>query len=99
MDAGIQPVAKRKRIDNDEDHGALKRGDPWFEDGNIILQAEQTQFRVYRGLLASSSDIFTDMFMIPQPTATNQVGGCAIIELPDSALDWEHVLKAMFQRG
>ncbi|KAI0783929.1 hypothetical protein BC629DRAFT_1518200 [Irpex lacteus] len=34
----------------------------WFEDGNVVLVAETTGFRVYRGLLARHSEIFHDMF-------------------------------------
>lgn len=79
--------------------GPILRGCPWFEDGNIVLQVERTQFRLYQGLLAYSSEIFADMFAIPQPTTPGHtVDGCAVVELADSARDWEHVLKALFQR-
>jgi len=78
-----------------------KRGEPWFNDGNIVLQAELTQFRVYRGVLAASSDIFADMLSLPQLTAApgdSIVDGCPVVFLADSANDWHHVLKALFQR-
>ncbi|CCM06578.1 uncharacterized protein FIBRA_08856 [Fibroporia radiculosa] len=39
----------------------------WFEDGNIVLGVETTAFRVHRSLLSRSSDVFRDMFDIPQP--------------------------------
>lgn len=77
----------------------IQRGSVWFEDGTIILQVERTQFQVYRGLLASSSEIFADMLTIPQPNTLDHNVNCRpVVELADSARDWEHVLKAMFQR-
>ncbi|PIL26538.1 hypothetical protein GSI_12296 [Ganoderma sinense ZZ0214-1] len=34
----------------------------WFDDGNIVLVAEKTAFRIYRGLLVAQSTVFSDMF-------------------------------------
>ncbi|KAJ7167231.1 hypothetical protein C8R43DRAFT_984555 [Mycena crocata] len=56
MEPTPQPVAHRST-------------DVWFDDGTVILQAEQTLFRVYRGVLAAQSTIFRDMFSISQPDA------------------------------
>lgn len=99
MNQSNSPSTKRKRAENDAFVIPITRGDPWFDDGNIILQAEQTQFRVYRGLLASSSTIFSDMLSVPQPNTPDQlVEGCPVVELPDLARDWEHVLRALFKR-
>ncbi|KAJ4481977.1 hypothetical protein J3R30DRAFT_3656143 [Lentinula aciculospora] len=59
----------------------LTQGDPWFEDGNIILvPREETGsckpsekppvgFRVHRGVLSRHSEILRDMFEFPQPDA------------------------------
>ncbi len=47
----------------------------WFNDGNIILVAGGTAFRVYRGLLAAQSIVFCDMFSSSTPR-------------PDETLDW-----------
>ena len=47
-----------------------RRGDPWFEDGNIILVPEsesQVAFKVHRGVLSRHSEVFQSMFDIPQP--------------------------------
>lgn len=78
---------------------AAKHGDPWFEDGNIILQAEWTQFKVYRGILAKNSEIFKDMFAMPLPAAGEELeDGCPVVHLSDRAEDWHHVLGALFDR-
>ncbi|KAF7967544.1 hypothetical protein HWV62_33964 [Athelia sp. TMB] len=79
----------------------VTRSDVWLEDGNIVLQAEGTQFKVYRGILALNSPIFDDMFSMPQPVAgpeTQTVEGCPVVHLMDSAVDVKIVLQALCQR-
>ncbi|KAF7967492.1 hypothetical protein HWV62_34059 [Athelia sp. TMB] len=79
----------------------VTRSDVWLEDGNIVLQAEGTQFKVYRGILALNSPIFDDMFSMPQPVAgpeTQTVEGCPVVQLMDSAADVKIVLQALCQR-
>jgi len=72
-----------------------KHGDLWFDDGNIILEAELTQFKVYRGILSRSSAIFRDMFEVPQPAEDTTVDGCLVVHLSDSAEDLSYVLDAL----
>ena len=43
----------------------------WFEDGNIILIAQHTGFRIFRGLLAVQSTVFADMFVAASSQADN----------------------------
>ncbi|KAJ7857819.1 hypothetical protein B0H14DRAFT_2578181 [Mycena olivaceomarginata] len=38
----------------------------WFEDDNLILHAENTVFRVSKGVLAARSSVFRDMLSFPQ---------------------------------
>jgi hypothetical protein len=38
----------------------------WFEDDNLILHAENTVFRVSKGVLAAHSSVFRDMLSFPQ---------------------------------
>jgi hypothetical protein len=75
------------------------RGEPWYDDGSIILQADATQFKVYRGILANSSVVFKDMTALPQPIAGEEmIEGCPVVRLTDTARDWSHVLKALCDR-
>jgi hypothetical protein len=74
------------------------RSEIWYEDGNIILQAETTQFRVYRGILGDSSQVFRDMFNLPQPVGELLVEGCPVVHLSDSAEDWGYVLNSLYKR-
>ena len=41
--------------------------DLWFEDGNVVLRAEDTYFKVYEGILSRESPVFVDMFSLPHP--------------------------------
>jgi len=70
--------------------------DVWFDDGNVILQAESTLFRVFRGILSSNSPVFADMFSVPQPsTSIEMFDSCPLIQIFDSAEDVKHFLKAI----
>lgn len=71
----------------------------WFDDGSIVIQVEDTQFRVHRSMLSKYSVIFRDMFTVPQPPASDEeamVEGCLVVQLQDSAHDWVIVLQAMY---
>ncbi|KAJ7612185.1 hypothetical protein FB45DRAFT_1065544 [Roridomyces roridus] len=68
----------------------------WFSDGNLIIQAGSSQFRVYRGILASRSPVFQDMLSFPQPPDSELVDGCPFVSLPDSEMEVRVFLKAIF---
>ncbi|KZP04394.1 hypothetical protein FIBSPDRAFT_405005 [Athelia psychrophila] len=76
------------------------RSDIWYDDGNVILQAEGTQFRVHKSILAQSSTVFNDMFSLPQPPAKDaeMLEGCPIVHLFDSAQEVRYILQAIFQQ-
>lgn len=104
MSTTDQPAPKRKRTG----HGDAEpqptintiRSEVWFEDGNIVLQAGGTQFKVYRGILSQSSSVFKDMFSLPQPPEKDEdlIEGCPIVHLSDSVKEVEHMLEALYQR-
>lgn len=71
----------------------------WFEDGNVVLQAEQTLFKVYRGPLRQQSPFFHDLFTLPQQDSeeSEQYEGCPLVYMHgDSANDVKLLLKAVF---
>lgn len=45
----------------------LVRSDFWFTDGNIVLIAGNAIFKVHRGQLERQSEMFRDLFSVPQP--------------------------------
>ena len=74
---------------------------PWFEDGTIIIHAQSTRFKVYRGMLADKSAVFADMLSLPEPSIAETDDlfyECPVVRLSDSAEDWEHMLEAVFNR-
>ncbi|KZT72000.1 hypothetical protein DAEQUDRAFT_744039 [Daedalea quercina L-15889] len=74
------------------------RSDIWFSDGNIILVARGIAFKVHRGQLQRHSEVFSDLFSMPQPRAPDQVliDGCEWVELYDSPTDVLHLLSALY---
>lgn len=92
---------KRTRTDQENEEGMsreeAKRDETiWFLDGNIILQAGGVAFRVYQGLLALNSEIFSDMFSVPQPELVETLEGCSVIHLADHPDDLRHLLRVLF---
>ncbi|KAJ7083469.1 hypothetical protein C8R44DRAFT_54436 [Mycena epipterygia] len=72
----------------------------WFDDGTIVLQVENTLYRVYRGLLSSHSTVFRDTFSIPQPVEDRiEIEGCPVVQLHDTTRDFTHFLKALHHCG
>lgn len=95
MDSHDHRGAKRARTQSLTE--GMKRGSVWYDDGSLVLQVQQTQFRVHRSLLCQHSEIFADMFQVSQPGPEDElVDGCPVVDLPDNAEDWQHVLTALF---
>jgi hypothetical protein len=73
----------------------------WFDDGNVILQAENKKFRVHKSILALHSPIMNDMFMLGKPDADmgsdSVEDGCPVVEMKDdSASEWEELLSLIY---
>lgn len=68
----------------------------WFADGNVTLQAENTQFRLFRSTLAEYSETLKDCFSLPQPPDEPTVEGCQVIHLHDSAREIENFYFLLF---
>lgn len=77
----------------------------WFEDGDILLQAEDTLFRVHIDSLRKASAVFDDMFSLPQPEVSQKLGdpseptdfggACPLVEMQETAKDMELLLSAI----
>ncbi|KAF9568811.1 hypothetical protein CPC08DRAFT_739622 [Agrocybe pediades] len=79
----------------------IRKGEPWFEDGNIVLittREDSTAFRVHRGVLSRQSEIFNDMFQMPQSltdvTATYE--GCLVVNMHDLPSELSNLIKALY---
>ncbi|KAH9856112.1 hypothetical protein C2E23DRAFT_810121 [Lenzites betulinus] len=67
----------------------------WLDDGSLILIAQTTGFRVYRGLLASQSEVFRDMFDSANPSTGDRFEDCPVVHLSDSPQDLRHLLRVI----
>ncbi|KIY43427.1 hypothetical protein FISHEDRAFT_78293 [Fistulina hepatica ATCC 64428] len=68
----------------------------YFEDGNIVLQADRALFRLYKGLLAARSTFFCDMLSFPQPEKQELFRDCPLVVLHDDPQDATQFLRAIF---
>lgn len=79
-----------------EKDSKIHRSEIWFEDGNLILQAASTQFRVHWGIIALHSRVFEGMFPIPRPEGEPLVDGCPLVHVFDDPEDWKNLLDVMY---
>ena len=58
--------------------------DVWLPDGNIVVVARNTAFRVHKSILAIHSEVFRDLFLLPPPTPNDEtMDGCPIVWVSD----------------
>ena len=100
--------AKRARTDGADDNATSSRhassesarnyeqGDVWLEDGNVVLVAEGTAFKVHQSVLSRNSEVFRDMFTVPQPSDAETFAGAPVVHLQDSKSMLKYVLAALF---
>ncbi|KAJ7021981.1 hypothetical protein C8F04DRAFT_1139453 [Mycena alexandri] len=95
--SAMQTTKRRRPESSDGAPADPVRSDIWFDDGNIILQADNTQFRVYKGSLYHFSEVLK--------TAMENMGdskgaeGCPLLFLSDSTVELGYVLRALFYRS
>lgn len=75
----------------------VSKSSVWMDDGNIILQAENTQFCVHKSVLSINSSFFRGMFELPAPRTEQSSEEPAVVELYDKAKDVEVMIKAIYR--
>jgi len=90
------PPQKRQRSDITGD--PRTRSEYWFQDGNIVLQVENTLFRVHQSILSRESQIFKDTFSMPQvPSQEDElIEGCPVVRLSDTAEDMGNIISLLY---
>jgi BTB/POZ domain len=69
----------------------------WFDDGNIILQVQGTQFRVHKGVLSRYSETLREKFA--DFKAAFVVDDCPVLFLDEGAgseTHWQNVLELLY---
>ncbi|KAF7288380.1 F-box domain-containing protein [Mycena chlorophos] len=88
---------KRKHSDSDAQVPLLTRSEVWFDDGNLIVQAQNTLFRVSRGVLAYHAPGIVELLNDPE-RMVDHIEGVELLVLQDAAEDVEVVFKQLFHR-
>ncbi|KAF7370305.1 BTB domain-containing protein [Mycena sanguinolenta] len=78
-----------------ESDSAITRSETWLRDGNVVLQAANTQFRVHWSVLSLNSSVFRDIEGLPQPFGEPTVDGCPVVKVEDDPADVDYLLKAL----
>lgn len=74
-----------------ERHGTLS-----YEDGNIMVVAENTMFQVHRSVLARKSALFKDLLSLPQPDTEETIENLPVVRLLDSSADVAMLIDAIY---
>ncbi|RDX46023.1 hypothetical protein OH76DRAFT_1407373 [Lentinus brumalis] len=74
--------------------GATKKDDEfWFDDGNLIIVAQDVEFCVYKGPLVKHSPVFRDMLTLPQPAEAGELGHRPVVSVPEHPTSFRHFLR------
>ncbi|TBU41577.1 hypothetical protein BD309DRAFT_868029 [Dichomitus squalens] len=70
--------------------------DFWFEDGNIVIIADETQFRVHRSILCRHSDVLADRLGFNDRRRDTSYDSCAVVRILDSAKSFKGLLRLLY---
>ncbi|KAJ7473285.1 hypothetical protein FB451DRAFT_1248909 [Mycena latifolia] len=97
MGASVTPVrTPTRRRSHSKRLCSIVRSELWFQDGNIVIIAGSAAFKVHRGQLCRHSEVFDDVFSIPQPKDQDLYDGCPWVEVYDCPSDVLYFLKALY---
>lgn len=97
MGAPVTPVKTlTRRRSHSKKLASIVRSELWFLDGNIVILAASVAFKVHRGQLRRHSEVFDDLFSIPQPKDQDLYDGCPWVEVYDCPSDVLYFLKALY---
>ena len=67
-----------------------------FEDGNIVIIAANTAFKVHRSVMSRKSALFKDLLSLPQPDTEEKFEGLPVVRLLDPPDDIRMLLDAIY---
>ncbi|KAF9460211.1 hypothetical protein BDZ94DRAFT_1300085 [Collybia nuda] len=59
--------SKSKAAETSLSPGPVRHMEFWLRDGSIVLSVQDTLFKVHQTILANHSEVFADLFSVPQP--------------------------------
>ncbi len=81
---------------------SIKRdSEVWFEDGNVVVIAQNTAFRFHKSVVSRHSPLFRDLFSMPRPSlaaeeADETFDGCPVVRVSDTSYDFRELLRAIY---
>jgi len=96
-----ESTVKRSRTDPTMHHHPIPKksesSNVYYEDGNIVIIAEDIAFRVHQSVLSKRCEVFSDMFVVGRPTSLDETfEDCPVVRVSDSAKDWELFLEVLY---
>lgn len=76
--------------------GLKKHSELWWEDGNVILVAEKTGFKVHRSIISRRSSVFNDMFAVSGLSDQATFEDIPVVYLSDGSEELAYFLDAMY---
>ena len=106
MSSETEPPRKRARaeVGNGETTANLQTSDPqkdeevWLSDGSIVVvTADNVAFRVHKSILSRRSEVYNDLFSLPNADAAmaETMDGCPVVRVSDSSVDIRHLLLVL----
>ena len=83
----------------------------WFEDGNVVIVAEESGFRVHKGILSRHSAVFVKVLEHPSSVDSDalvdelglvidadntKIEGNVVVHVSDSTHDFGHLLRTFY---
>ncbi|PIL26644.1 hypothetical protein GSI_11269 [Ganoderma sinense ZZ0214-1] len=90
--------------DSTSDNSIKRDSEIWFEDGNIVVVAQNTAFRFHKSVVSLHSSVFRDLFSIPQPSSVpgedlgvdETFDCCPVVHVSDTSYDFRELLRAIY---
>lgn len=106
MSSESAPSLKRARVEDGDQEPApnprisnlQKDDDVWLSDGSIVVAAaDNVAFRVHKSTLSRRSEIFNDLFSLPNAdkATAETMDGCPVVRVTDSSADIRHLLLVL----
>lgn len=91
---------KKRKVEEPADTPPLTcHGSLWYDDGNLLVVADYTLFRVHQGVLSSHSPVLKASITMAEPSEDapkNTKEGCLKITLDDAKEDVQHLIESLY---
>lgn len=76
-----------------DDSEVQKDEEVWLPDGNVVVVCRNTAFRLHKSVLARHSEVFRDLFTLPEAGVDEYMEDCPVVHLNS---DDPHDLRHLF---